>query len=297
MNTISKKKGSWLSVFSGILYGLLGYFGVVLMRDGFSVANLSFWRFIVAFLFIALIFLFKKDKTNNSPKDLLKAFINGAIFYCAPAFLFFMAIKKIGSGQAMVVFYVYPAFVMILNWLFLGQKLKPYYILCFAIIISGLIFLVDVGEVSFDLIGIGLSLMAAFLYAIYVFLSKKSPLSPLSSTLMISLVCVLSSFIFAYLEQTLVIPYTLEQWGNIFAIALICSAIPILLLLEATKHISADKASILSVTEPICTVIVGFLLLNEIIRINTIVGIIMTLIGALSIMIDYKKILKFIFSK
>lgn len=295
MNNISKKKGSWLSVFSGVLYGLLGYFGVVLMRDGFSVANLSFWRFVVAFLFIFIIFSFKKDKKAAHKKDLLRAFINGAVFYCAPAFLFFMATQKIGTGQAMVVFYVYPAFVMILNWLFLGQKLKPYYILCFSIILSGLIFLVDVGEVSFDLIGIGLSLSAAFFYAIYVFLSKKSPLSPLISTLMISLGCVVSSFFIALFENTLVIPYSFEQWGNIFAIALICSAIPILLLLEATKHISADKASILSVTEPICTVVIGFLLLDEVIRINTIIGIIMTLIGALSIMIDYKKILKFIF--
>lgn len=297
MNHISPKKGIWLSVFSGLLYGSLGYFGVVLMKAGFSVANLSFWRFLVALIFIIVVYIVKKEKSRATFSQLSQAFINGALFYTTPAVLFFMATKKIGTGQAMVVFFVYPAFVMLLNWWFLKQKLKLYFFVCFAIILTGLVFLIDVGEVSFDIIGIALSLLAAFFYAIYVFWSKKSTLSPVVSTMMISFGCVVSSLLFAILEGSLVVPNALDQWLNILAIGLICSAIPILLLLEAVKHISADKASLLSVTEPISTIIIGVILLGEVLRINTVIGILLTLIGALSIMIDYKKLVKLLYKK
>ena len=68
---------------------------------------------------------------------------------------------------------------------------------------------------------------------------------------------------------------------------------PILFLLEAMKHISSDKASLLSVLEPVCVVIIGMLLLDETLTALQVVGIIAVLGGAL--LVQFEKLGKNIF--
>lgn len=283
-------KGVWLAFASGLLYGFLGYFGISLMRSGMTIPNFSFWRFFAALVFLLIVIMIKRPKKLGSRRELLPIFINGAIFYTLPALFFFMASELIGTGQAMVIFFTYPAFVMVLNWWFLGQKILPFYFISFAIIFSGLSLLVDVGEVSFDLQGIGYSLLASLSYAIYVFSSTKAKVSPLSSTFMVSLGCAATFFGWTMLDGSFSIPTTWTQWFHVAGIGILCSAVPIIMLLEAMKHLTADKASILSVTEPISTVVLGVLLLDEVLYMNTIAGICLTLVGALSITVNYKKL-------
>lgn len=284
---ISEKKGTWFAIISGLLYGLLGYFGMTIMQSGLSVYNLSFWRFSTAFLFLVTIFICKAIRKPGSLSQLLNVMINGAIFYSAPSILFFIASRYIGTGQAMVIFFVYPAFVMVLNWAFENQPIKPHYFLSFALILVGLTLLVDIGEVSLDFVGIGLSLLASLSYAIYIVMSKKTTLTALSSTLMVSLGCAITSSILGLIDNSLIWPNQFEQWLNILGIGIICSALPILLLLEAMRHISSDQASLLSVLEPVFTVIFGVILLGEVINLNTIFGIVLTLVGAMSVTIKW----------
>ena len=63
--------------------------------------------------------------------------------------------------------------------------------------------------------------------------------------------------------------------------ALISTALPILLLLEAMKYISSTKASILSVLEPLFVVIFGVILLDEQISLAEGCGVVIVLAGAM----------------
>lgn len=284
----SENKGVLFAIFSGFLYGLLGYFGMVLMRSGMSAYNLSFWRFFVSFIFLFIIATSLSLKGSGDPRQYLRALINGALFYSAPSTLFFIASQYVGTGQSMVIFFSFPAFVMVLNWLLLGQAIKPYYFLSFAVILVGLTMLVDVGEVTFDLLGIGLSLLSAVSYAFYVFFSKQVKLPALYSTMMVSLGCLLTSLILSLFHGSFRVPLEAGQWLNISALAIVCTALPILLMLEALKHISTDRASLLSVLEPVFTVIFGVLLLGEVVSLKATVGIALTLIGAMTVSMKWK---------
>ncbi len=281
----SPKKGLLLAGLSGLLYGLLGYFGTRLLETGLSVYTMSFWRFLGSFL-LALFLIFFTKENKGSIKQHLNILFIGAIFYTAPGILFFMASPLIGTGQAMVIFFIFPAFVMILNRIFYKEAIKNRYLWSFLVIIIGLILLVDLSELSFDLMGISLSLLAAFFYAIYLFLSAKSRLSPISSTLMVSLGCAMTALILSLLDQTFVMPTSTESWAYIVGIGILCSAVPILLMLHAMKFISSDKASMLSVLEPVFTVIFGVLLLGEVMNISNVIGILLILAGAMSISLN-----------
>lgn len=280
----SPSKGILLATISGLLYGLLGYFGMSLMATGLSVSTMSFWRFFSSFLLMLVLAFFTKEKSGSLKQQISIIFIGG-IFYTAPGLLYFMASPLIGTGQAMVIFFIFPAFVMILNWIFLKQPIKGRYLWSFLVIIIGLVLLVDLGELSFDLLGISLSLLAALFYAIYLFLSAQSKLPPIYSTLMVSFGCTLAALFFSLADHSFVVPSSASTWLYVAGIGVLCSAVPILLMLRAMVHIGSDKASLLTVLEPVFTVIFGVVLLGEIINFSNIVGILLILVGAMSISI------------
>lgn len=277
----NEHKGALLAISSGLSYGLLGYFGVTIINEGLSVSNMLLWRFVISSILITLIIIVKFKGLEVEPKEIIKGILLGAAFYSTSSVTYFIASKTIGTGLSMVIVFTYPALVMGLNWLLYNAKITRTYYLAIIIIVIGLVLLADVTDFKFDIIGIGFALLSAALYALYVVYSKKNKLPPLMSTFMVSIGCSIACLIFAIIDNSLVIPATFDVWANIIAIGIICTALPIFLLFECFKYISTDKASILSVLEPVFVVIFGLILLDEKITMLQLAGIAIILFGAL----------------
>ena len=276
--------GALYAITSGLCYSLLGYFGVTIMQAGSSVFNMLFWRFLISALF-ALIILIPKYKTILlSPKAILKVLISGMAFYGTSSIAFFMASVYIGTGLAMVIFFIYPAIVMIVNIVFYKAPFSKIYCVAFLIIIIGLTLLVDMQDFALDIIGVGLGIATAIFYAIYMVMSEKVEVHPILSTLMVSIGCMITCFISSLVDSSFSVPSGLNNWFNIIGIGLICTAVPILLLLQALKYIDAEKASTLSVLEPVFVLILGIILLDEKVTSTQILGTIIVLSGALMVL-------------
>ena len=280
----NQKNGSLYAIISGLCYGLVGYFGISIVHENFSIFNMLFWRFLISSLLIGslLIFtIFKRKNSNENLRDVLKILVCEGAFYTATSITYFVSSTYIGTGLAMVVFFTYPAMIMLFNWFFYKKPIPKAYYAAISLIIIGMILLTDLSELKYDMIGIGAGILSAVCYAGYILSSKKTKVSPLVSTFMVSIGCMTICCMLAILHHSFVIPATLSIWGNIFGMAIICTAVPILLLLESLKHLSEEKASILSVLEPVFVVFFGILLLGEKINALQIVGIITILSGAL----------------
>ena len=276
-----ENQGVFYALASGLLYGLIGYFGVSIIQANHSVFNMLFWRFLVSALLmvVPLIFLYKKN--GESYRGSLKMFMAGGAFYATSTILYFFASQYIGTGLAIVLFFTYPAIVMLLDWYFKGIKPATLYYFAIVMIVAGLMLLTDLSSVSFSLIGIGLTMLSAAAYASYVVVSNNVSSTPLMTTVVVSLGCAATCFAGALIDSSFCIPTTLGVWWNVFGFAVIGTAIPILLMLEALKIIGSAKAAILSVLEPIVVVIVGVVLLHELINVRQVMGIIVVLSGAL----------------
>lgn len=273
-------QGALYAVISGLLYGLVGYFGLSLMETELSIANMQFWRFAISGLFICLILIKEQRALNDNAVEMVKAFLSGALFYSASAGIYFIGSQYIGTGPSMVIFFTYPVFVMLLNWILYKHKIAKIYYVAIALIILGMTQLVDMSELKFDMIGISLAVLSGILYACYIVWSKRVEISPITSTLMVSLGCALACLVFSLCGHDFSIPSTLAQWAYILGFGIVSTAIPMLFFLEGLKKINAEKASILSVTEPIFVVIFGIILLEETINLPKVVGIITILLGA-----------------
>jgi drug/metabolite transporter (DMT)-like permease len=270
------------------LYGLVGYFGIKIIDAQLSVFTMLFWRFFVAGLLVFAAMLPSLKNNRCTISSVVKMFLYGGLFYSASTILFFTASRYIGTGLSMVIFFTYPAVVMILNWLFYNARPSKLYYVAIAIIMVGLLLLTDFTGLQVNALGIVLGIGAAIAYACYIVLSKQTQTTPLMSAFMVSLGCAMTCLLLALAEHSFTVPTTLSVWLNISGISVICTALPILFLLEALKSISSEKASILSVLEPVFVVIFGIMLLNERVSMHQVVGIIVVLGGALITLLSNK---------
>ncbi len=283
-----EQRGSLYAIVSGLLYGFIGYFGLSAMNGHLSASNMLFWRFLISSIIILIILIPQIKSINDSYRQMFSAFISGVFYYGISTLLYFIASEYLGTGLSMVIFFTYPVIIMLLNYFFYGQLIPKAYYLAIFIILTGMVLLIDMNEVAFDLWGIFLGLASAFFYACYMMFSKKNELSPHVSTLMVCLGCMVTSFFVAYFGNTLSVPSSAVVWLNLFGIGVIATVLPILLMLHSLKYISSEKASILSVLEPVFVVILGVLLLGETLEPWHALGIVFVLAGALITLFSHK---------
>ncbi len=276
-----KTNGAFYAALSGLFYGLIGYFGISVIHAKISVPNMLFWRFVISTLFILFLLLPQLNNLKKTPIETIKMIFYGLAFYGSTSIFYFISAKYIGSGLAMVIFFTYPALVMLINCILYKHKISSIYYLALLIILIGMFCLVSGSVNTFNLKGISFGLLSSLLYALYIIFSKNSPLSPLISTLLISFGAAIICLIAAIVNHTFNIPEKLDVWLNILGIGIICTALPIVLLLKGLKDISSLQASILSVLEPVFVVIFGILLLDEKINFIQATGVIILLSGAL----------------
>jgi drug/metabolite transporter (DMT)-like permease len=286
----NEQKGSAYVMISGLLYGLIGYLGMNIIHNNISINNMLFWRFLVASLVIGILFFIKKNSYKIDLKKMSKAFVYGAIFYSGSAAFYFYAATYIGTGLAMTIFFVYPPIIILYNWVKYQQKINRIYFTTIIFTLMGMLLLIDKDELAFDLFGMILAIMSAISYAAYIICSKNQleNLSPLISTLMVSIGSCTFFLSMSFLSGQLIIPAA-DVWPGIIAIGIICTALLILLLLEGLKYISSAKAAILSVLEPVTVVIFGILLLDEELSFLQFLGVIIMLSSAIIIQLDKLK--------
>jgi len=283
VNPISNThKGELYAATSGLMYGLVGYFGIHIINAGNSVENMTFWRCFTSAIISAIIIFLKYKAVEIHKSYLFKIFIYGVIFYGPCSILFFYASEYIGTGLAMVIFFTYPAIVVIINRFLYKTHISNIYYASITIILIGMLFLADLGDTKFSIIGIILGLSSALGYGCYIAASQNiKDVDPIFSTFIVSSGCAFTGIISVLFNGTFSIPHEISTWVNIIGMALISTALPILLLLEAMKYISATKASILSVLEPVFVVIFGIILLDEQISLIQGYGVIIVLAGAI----------------
>lgn len=281
-------KAALLVALSGILYGFMGFFGTKILKEHFSVESMLFWRFFIAGIWMFIYAMFKHEKFISgwsTSGTFTLPFILSAICYAGSSGFYFLACQHTGTGLAMVIFFSYPVFVAAFAWIQNNWKINKYSAASLLAIVFGLVLLKGSDKSSMSIIGIILAIASAFSYALYVFRSKRMINTAHSSyfTTIICFNCAAVFLIIALLTHTFTIPTSTTAWFYVCAISILATAIPIQLLLEGLKIISPLKASIISVLEPVVTLIVGISLLSESITSLQIIGVLILLVGAIVI--------------
>jgi drug/metabolite transporter (DMT)-like permease len=267
------------------LFGSLGYFGLEIMKSGLVVEEMLFWRFSISTIILLPFMCLEKFKPISLKTFSLIVFC--VIVYSFGAWIYFLAVVEIGTGLSMVLFFIFPIIVCLLNWAVKGERSSTTTFISLFFVFIGIFLLASIHVYTVSSFGIMCALASGVGYGAYIFCSESLKISTTQTTFW---VCTGSSLFFliliAFGNSSLTLPRMPTDWVNAIMLSILCTLMPIFLLFRAMHYISTTHLSILSVIEPIATLLIGHYVLREFITGQQWIGIWIILISVVLLKIE-----------
>ncbi len=233
--------------------------------------------------------LFKKEKLFRiERKDMFGLIILAILNIPVNQFLFFMSLKYTSPPNVALAYALTPAFILVIAYFFLKEKLSRLKTLGILIALSGtllILFEKGLNISSENFLGNILALSASLAWAIYTIVGKKYVLKygaiyTTAVAMWFGLIAFLPIYYFLRPD------FALSQidsalWGQIFYLGLITSGVAYVLWYFALKKMEAGKLAVFSNLQPILTTILAIIFLDYSLTVYFIIGGILTIIGVI----------------
>ncbi len=267
--------GAALIVASALAFGAMAIFARIAYASGIDTSTLLALRFGIAAAVLAAVARLRGVPLPGG-RDVALLALMGAVGYAGQAWTFFTALTMAPAGVVALLLYLYPALVAVLATMFLHERLSATRVAALAIALGGMALTVAPALSAAGPTrpaGIALALAAAMIYAIYIVAGTRvsARVSPWATA---SIVCAAAAtvFVLAVASRGAHWPQTASGWLAIAAIALVSTVAAITLFFAGLARIGATRASTLSTVEPLFTVLLAALVLDESIAAIQLVG-------------------------
>lgn len=265
-------------------FGTLAIFGKFATDAGLNTTTLLTYRFSIgtALIWVGLVLW---GRARLLPRPQLWTALGLGLLYAAFSGLFFWGLLFIPAGVASVTFYTFPVYVYIIAAIALGESISRRRLAALVMAVGGVALIVGGDATGVNLVGITLVLLAAVGYAGYITGSRAAlttiDADVLAGTAMVA--TTLSFLVFGLVAGRLTVPAGETQWLVVVGIAVVGTALPIFLYVSGLDRIEASHAAILSTVEPVVTVVLGIVLLDEVLTLPLVVGGALVLAGVTAI--------------
>ena len=266
-------------VLSALAFGAMAILARAAYADGVDTPTLLALRFSIAAACLGIIARTQRIAMPRG-RDLAAVAALGGAGYGAQAATFFVALTLAPAGLVALLLYLHPALVALLATLLLGERMTPAKLGALAVALAGMTLTVapalSVGTTdAFPQLpaGIGLALAAAAIYSLYIVLG--TPLAARVQPVALSTIVVASAavvFLLAAAVSGPRLPSTPSGWLAVCGIALVSTVAAITLFFGGLARIGPTQASTLSTIEPVFTVVLAALLLDERIGVAQLAG-------------------------
>lgn len=267
-------KGVFLVLASALAFSFLPIFIVFAYDGGADASTLLLIRFTLA---TVIFFGYLKLKGYNVKLDrstLFKFFLLGVFGYTLQSRFFFMALQYITPAIASMFLYTYPVLVSIITYFV--DKEKPSMRLAASIVIAslGLVLVMGTSMGSVDIRGVGFALLASLVYSFYIVASNKliKKVPAVIASAYIVLFSAFGTFLLGFFSGGFSLNFEPYTWLWIIGIALVCSVIAMITFFKGMEYIGPTKASIISLTEAVYTVVFSAFMLQQYLTIWQLVG-------------------------
>ncbi len=222
-------------------------------------------RFIIVTLFFTIYMKIKGISWKVSRRQFFALLFLGFAAYSNVALLFFLAMRYITPAIGELILYTYPAMVAVLAYFFLGEKLTPIKLLAILIAFLGCSLVLWAPVEKISILGIVLSFLTGFAYAVYIVGNKKvlEGVHPVVATAYMGTCCMIFFFIYGLCTGSLDFYYNPQIVISILVLAFWCTITGILCFFKGMIILGAVKASVISTFEPVFTIILSFILLGH----------------------------------
>jgi drug/metabolite transporter (DMT)-like permease len=265
---------------SGAAFGLLPWFARTAYDHGTEPLGMLAVRFTFASILLLAVHSFRKTDISLPSKKLsIQLFLLGAVGYAPQATFFFFGVERIDTSLATVIFYTYPAFVVLASWVVFRHTPSVRMAVCLIVAVLGTA--LTAGQISAGS-GLGVALMfgAAIWYTGYILISSKITGQSgafVSLTYVMVGAAVSHLLLLALLRPSL--PQDTTGWLAVFAAAIISTVVAMGFFFAGVSRIGPGEAAVFSTIEPVVSIAVGVYALDENLTTTRIIGALCVLVS------------------
>ena len=205
------------------------------------------------------------------------------LLYALSAEFLFLAYDYLSPGIASTIFFSYPIIVALVLILFYKEKLTLPTLLSLLLVVAGVgVLSIKKGE-ALNYIGLGISLLGALVYALYILIVNKVRIE--SSGVKISFYSMLFSSLY-FLVKSLLLreSISISSWalaGDLTLFAIITTSLSLVTLVYAVRYIGSTPTAIMGAFEPIVAVLISVGLFGEQLTPSLVIGGMVIITGVL----------------
>lgn len=263
------KKGYIYTALSAIIFGLMPLLTKIIIARGATSLTIPFFR--VFYVTIVLFFVLKIKKIDLylEKRDLISAILTSIFGSGLTIIILNESYNYVDTGIATSLHFLYPLFVAILCCFFYGEKIKKKQILSLSFALVGIICFMSKGNGS--LFGYFLAIASGLTYAFYLVKMDKSGLvkmNALKLSFYLALFTTIEIFTMNLFMQEVVFKMDVLSYALLLVLALSSSFLATVLLQKGMLLLGSTRASFICLLEPVTSMIVGILWLNEAVTFN-----------------------------
>ncbi|MEX2356412.1 MAG: DMT family transporter [Thermaerobacterales bacterium] len=261
---MSERNGIFLVIAGSSCFGALTVITRIAYGYGVEPLSLVFARNLgVVVIFSWLLLRRRRNRVVMTPgQHLLLATVGLLMGICIYAYA--SSVKYIAASLAVMIYYTYPALILLAAMLLLGERAKPARLVSVAMACAGVAMMVGM-SVDGDLLkGAGFALLAASTIAAAFLLAARigKAVPPLYTAAYTAIISMAAYGIAGMVSGTLDMAFAPVLWGLTVVSALIIAGAS-LLLFSGIRLVGAGRAAIACYVEPVVTILLSVLLLSE----------------------------------
>lgn len=263
------KKGYIYTALSAIIFGLMPLLTKIIIARGATSLTIPFFRVFYVTIVLLFVLKIKKIDLHLEKRDLLSVILTSIFGSGLTIIILNESYNYVDTGIATSLHFLYPLFVAILCCFFYGEKIKKKQIISLSFALVGIICFMSKGNGS--LFGYLLAIASGFTYAFYLVKMDKTGLvkmNALKLSFYLALFTTIEIFTMNLYMQEVVFKMDVLSYGLLLVLALSSSFLATVLLQKGVLLLGSTRASFICLLEPVTSMIVGILWLNEALTFN-----------------------------
>ncbi|NLY64330.1 MAG: DMT family transporter [Alcaligenaceae bacterium] len=259
----SQRQGLVSAHIAAFLFGLTGVLGALI--NG-TPAIITFGRAFFAVLALAVAsWLLRNPIAKNINRQTLQVLFFSGLALAIHWFTFFISIKMAGVAIATLGFASFPAFITLLERIFLKEQIGKREWFLLALVLIGLILVTPAPSADPDsasALGLGWGVVSGFAFAVLAVMNRKNAvnLNPVQLAFWQNLVVAALSLPFIFIDIHLLAP---RDYFWIAVLGVMCTALSHYLFVFSLRSLSARSAGLIIALEPVYAIVVAWILFAE----------------------------------
>lgn len=277
------KGGQILSRYKGIAYALLSStaFGVmpILARiayaNGSNPTSVLIFRFSISALILFLYLKYIHISISLKIRQVLLLLSIGITGYTITTQALFMSYNYLGAGLSTTLHFIYPVVVCTASFILYKDKMGSKKIISLLLAAVGVYSLVGFKNNTISILGISLALFSGLAYGLTLIALNLKCINSLDNRVTTMYLCVgsaIGTVLCGAFNNSINLNFNFNILVCCVGISIVSTILSIILLLKAIEIIGVSSSSILGTFEPIVSVFLGVLFLNEKLTFSLIIG-------------------------